>query len=123
MAIGEHGDVPGGTRICLCIAEDDLRTWVIEELKLITWVQPAIVTAKDLSAIEPATVAVMIIDRLAPPDLELLRGWAVPVVAIGADPGIAGAQVLGPKLTSRELKQALRSTVRGSPETHESVPG
>ena len=48
MAMREDGHVPGGKRICLCIAEDDLRSWVTEELLLITWVvQPAVVTPAD----------------------------------------------------------------------------
>jgi len=116
--------VPGATRICLCIAEDDLRSWVTEELLLITWVtQPTLVTTTALSAIDPATVSVVIVgvDRLAPPELELLRSWTVPVIAIGADPGISGAHVLGPRLTSRELKVAIRATVFRPPQTRESA--
>ena len=118
----EDGRVPGGTRICLCIAEDDLRTWVSEELLLITWVaQAAVVTVPDLAAIDPATAAVVVVDRLASPDLELLRSWSVPVIVIGADPGVPGAVVLGAKLTSRELKQAIRAAVLRPKETRESA--
>lgn len=122
MAMREDGRVPGGKRICLCIAEDDLRSWVTEELLLITWVvQPAVATVPELAAIDPTTAAVIVVDRLASPDLELLRRWAVPVIVIGADPGLAGAVVLGPKLTSRELKQAIRATVLHPPESRESA--
>ena len=111
-------------RIALWIAEEDLRTWVMEELLLITWVsQPVIVTVADVSLVDPDLTSLLVVgvDRLAPRDLELVRRWTVPVIAIGADAGIPRAQVLGPKLTSRELKQALRATLQTPRESPKSA--
>lgn len=113
-----------GTRICLWIVEDDLRTWVVEELLLMGWSSPPqLVTAHELAAIDPTTLGVLVldVDRLSPHDLEVIRGWTCPIIAIGADPGIARAHLLPPKLTSRELKQAIRSTAFATPETRESA--
>jgi hypothetical protein len=99
-------------RICLCIVEDDLRSWVLDELKLITWVVlPEILVTTEVATIDPQTSVVIAgLDRATPHVLEQLRErtWRVPLIAIGKDHGIAADQVLGPKLTSRELKQALR---------------
>jgi hypothetical protein len=85
----------------------------MEELLLITWVsRPTIVTAHELQAVDPAGLSLLVlgVDHLPPVDLELARTWAVPVIAIGtATTGIAHS--LGPKLTSRELKQALRAAL------------
>ena len=82
-----------------------------------TWIErPALVIAAHLSALDgEASLLVLGVDRLPPSDLELVRSWTVPVIAIGADPGIPRAHVLGPKLTSRELKRALRAAL-----THET---
>jgi hypothetical protein len=100
-------------RICLWIAEEDLRTWVMEELLLVTWTSPpSLVVAADPAAVDrDASLLVLGVDRLSPSDLDLVRSWSVPVIAIGADPGIPRAHVLGPKLTSRELKRALRAAL------------
>ena len=112
-------------RICLCIAEDDLRSWVMEELLLMTWVsQPTIVTAHDLDAIDPADVSLLVlgVDRVAPRALEVARTWTVPVIAIGTSPaGISRAHSLGAKLTSRELKQALRATLLAPASSRKSA--
>ena len=88
-----------------------------------TWApQPTLVIAADLSAVDrDASLLVLGVDRLPPRDLELVRSWTVPVIAIGADAGIPRAHVLGPKLTSRELKQALRATVLASRESPKSA--
>jgi hypothetical protein len=93
-------------RICLCIAEDDLRTWVMEELLLMTWVmeQPTFVTTTELGTINIAGMSLVIVDTDRLPRVPL----AVPIIAIGPDPGIPGIQALSAKLTSRELKQAIR---------------
>ena len=99
-------------RICLCIVEDDLRSWVLDELKLITWiVLPEIQILTDLAAIDAqASVVIVGLDRATPRMLEQLRDrtWRTPLIAIGKDHGIAADRVLEPRLTSRELKQALR---------------
>jgi hypothetical protein len=92
-------------RICLCIAEDDLRAWVKDELMLMTWVgTPTLVFIDELQPVD-ANVIVVGIDRLSPRDrVELQsRTWTTPVITIGK-----GGD-LGPRLTSRELKQAIRA--------------
>jgi len=91
-----------------------------------TWVSPpTFVSTADLSAIDPGSMQVLIIgiDRLATRDLERLRTrtWAVPVITVGADAGIPGAQVLSSKLTSRELKHALRTTLAAAARRPESA--
>lgn len=113
-----------GARICLWIVDDDLRAWVLEELLLMTWLSPPqLVTVHDLAAIDPTKVGVLVVDvdHMAPHDLEVLRSWTCPIIAIGPDPGIADAHVLPPGLTSRELKQAIRSTAFARPGPRDSA--
>ena len=82
-----------------------------------TWVdQPVFVTISDLAAIDVATVSILIIDASRLPEVP-----AVPVIAIGAAPGRAGVHVLPAKLTSRELKQAIRAASTPPPRTAESA--
>lgn len=113
-----HDDVVG-PRICLWIEDDDLRAWVVEELSLMTWVSPPIlVSVWELPA---DRTGLLILDHIPQTGLEAVRSWPSPVIAIGADPGVAGALVLGPELTSRELKQAIRSTAFAGLETRKSA--
>lgn len=103
-------------RISLCIAEDDLRSWVMEELLLMTWVadQPMFDTMADPSDVDPSA-ALLIVDAD-----RALHAPAVPTIAIGSDPGIAGVVVLPTKLTSRELKLAMRLALPRGPRTAEA---
>ena len=114
-------------RICLCIAEDDLRSWVMDELLLMTWVEaPTLTSAASLAAVDPTTADVVIVglDRLAPHERDHLRAraWATPLIVIGRDDGELGCEhVLGPRLTSRELKRALRAVLYDSPARESAV--
>lgn len=91
----------------------------MEELLLMTWVveQPTFVIVADPAMLDPAaSLAIVDADRLAtlPP---------VPVIAIGTTPTLPGVSVLSPKLTSRELKQAIRHAMPRGPRTSESALG
>ena len=100
-------------RICLCIAEDDLRAWVKDELLLITWIgTPSIQIVEELGPVD-ANVIVIGIDRLSATDREELRTrtWKTPVITIGRDGDYPNVVALGPRLTSRELKQAIRTSL------------
>ena len=116
-------------RLCLSIADDDLRSWIVEELLLMTWVHaPALTNASSLAAIEPAEMDVLVVDvdRLAPDERDALcaRTWKTPVIAIGQKAaGLACTHVLGPRLTSRELKRALRATLFAESAPRDSAFG
>ena len=110
-------------RICLCIAEEDLRTWVMEELMLMTWIdKPSLTIINELAPVD-ANVIVIGVDKLSARDREELRTrtWTTPVIAIGRDADVPNAHVLGPRLTSRELKQALRATLFDRQATKSAV--
>ena len=87
----------------------------MDELILMTWVEmPTLTSAASLSAFDPKTMSLIIVgaDRLPPHAREHLRTrtWATPVIAIGREAGdLRCEHVLGTRLTSRELKQAMRS--------------
>lgn len=83
-----------------------------------TWVeeQPTFVITNDLRSIDPSATLVIA-------DAAVARPQAVPVIAIGADPGIPGIYVLPAKLTSRELKLTIRQALPRGPRTAESALG
>jgi hypothetical protein len=117
-----------GPRICLCIAEEDLRSWVLDELMLMTWpTQPiytTIIDLEDIAAMAPNVVLVGV-DRIPPHVVEQLRArtWTTPVIAIGAGSvGFPAEHILGTWLTSRELKQALRATLLEATRPHPEHP-
>ena len=119
----------GALRICLCIIEDDLRSWVMEELLLMTWVEaPALTSAASLSAFDPNAMSLVLVgvDRLGHHEREHLRTrtWRTPVIAIGREvQDLSCEHILGPRLTSRELKQALRATLFAPSAPRESAVG
>jgi hypothetical protein len=105
-------------RICLCIAEDDLRTWVKDEVMLMTWVgTPTIVIIDELEPVD-ANVIVVGVDRLSARDREALRDrtWTTPVITIGKGGDLSS------RLTSRELKQAIRARL-GAAQSSKSAAG
>ncbi len=109
-------------RICVAIAEDDLRAWVLEELQLLSWsVRPVIEVVADLAALHPEGMSVLVVDtdRRTAAELERLhaRTSSAPIIAIGTSPNLPFEHVLGPGLTSRELARALRATLANPPQT------
>jgi hypothetical protein len=93
----------------------------MEELLLMTWVkeQPTFVTTTDLDTFDATAMSLVIVDTDRLPRAAL----AVPVIAIGDDPGIPEIHVLPTKLTSRELKLAIRIALPRGPRTVESALG
>jgi hypothetical protein len=112
---------PEPIRVAVFAPDDELRGWLVEELSLMTWMgalQLDTLTAMTLDAIEPDALDLLIVDldRMSPADVQTIatRSWTAPVIAIGTvrDPReYRFDQVLGSRLTSRELKQAIRKTV------------
>lgn len=103
-------------RICVCAADDDLRTWVIDELSLISWIGRLQIEAvaslgDDVLRPHERDIVIVELDRLDARQHELLRAraWSTPTIAIGRIPdGATVDRVLGARVTSRELKQAVR---------------
>jgi hypothetical protein len=98
----------------VCGADEDLRAWIVEELRLMTWIGEVELGAVAALAEAPPQLELLIIgsDGLSPGDLDRIasRRRATPIVAVGATT-IAADRMFGPKLTSRELKQAIRELV------------
>jgi hypothetical protein len=92
----------------------------MEELLLMTWVveQPTFVTTPDLGTVDTTAMSLVIVDTDRLPGASL----AVPVIAIGVDPGIPGIHVLSARLTSHELKHVIRAALPRGPRTAESAP-
>lgn len=94
-----------------------------------TWVEsPTLTTAASLAAIDPSAMSLVVVgaDRLAHQEREHLRTrtWRTPVIAIGREAADLGCEhVLGPRLTSRELKQALRATLFAPTAPRETAVG
>jgi hypothetical protein len=104
-------------RVCVCANDDDLRAWILDELLLMTWVGALeldpITRLRD--ARSGANLVIVGTEGLGPGDLDHLHAVTAPVIAVGTAPaGIAFASVLSTKLTSRELKQAIRGTLPGT---------
>jgi hypothetical protein len=98
----------------VCGADDDLRAWIVEELRLMTWVGEVELTSVASLADAPGPLELLIIDSegLTQADLDRLasRRRTTPVIAVG-NTVIAAERTFGPRLTSRELKQAIRELV------------
>jgi hypothetical protein len=81
-----------------------------------TWVGEVELASVATLAEAPAQLELLIIgsDELSPADLDRLatRRRTTPIVAVGSA-AIAADRMFGPKLTSRELKQAIRELLRG----------
>ena len=101
-------------RVCVCGADEDLRAWIVEELRLMTWVGEVELTSVASLADAPAQLELVILgsDGLTQADLERVsvRRRTTPVIAVG-NTVIAAERTFGPRLTSRELKQAIRELV------------
>ena len=94
-----------------------------------TWAEtPTLTSAASLTAFDPSTMSLVVVgaDRLGVHEREHLRTrtWRTPVIAIGREgTDLACEHVLGPRLTSRELKQALRATLFAPSPPRESAVG
>lgn len=96
--------------------DHELRGWLIDELALMS---PTI-DARTADAIDggPAQLLIVGLDSLAPAEIErlatVLDDRAVPVIGIGVAttlPAAAFASVLDAKLTSKQLKRAVRDAL------------
>lgn len=98
----------------MCGQDDDLRAWIVEELRLMTWIGELELTSAATPADAPAQLELLILgsDGLTAGDLERVaqRRRTTPVIAVGST-HMTADRSFGPKLTSRELKQAIRELV------------
>jgi hypothetical protein len=101
-------------RVCVCGQDEDLRAWIIEELRLMTWIGEVELTSAASLAEAPPQLELLILgsDGLTTSELERVaqRRRSTPVISVGSSP-IGADRSFGPKLTSRELKQAIRELV------------
>lgn len=112
---------PEQVRVAVFAPDDELRGWLVEELSLMTWMgalQLDTLAAVTMDAIDPDALDLLIIDldRMSAAEVQSIakRSWTAPVIAIGTLRDRREYQfdhVLGPRLTSRELKQAIRQAV------------
>lgn len=105
---------PASIRICVCGPDDELRGWIVEELQLMTWVgglEVDSISGVSEDALRPDAYDVVIagIDGISPADAERLarRSWTTPLIAVGT-PAVGANRTLSSKLTSRDLKSAVR---------------
>ena len=96
-------------RIRVLTTDRELRAWLVDELALMS---PTI-EVQTTETLDGAGASLLIVglDALAAADLERLRELTVPVIAIGVpNAQLAGSSVcvLDPKLTSKQLKGAVR---------------
>ena len=101
-------------RVCVCGQDEDLRAWIVEELRLMTWISDVELSSAATLAEAPSQLELLIVgsDGLTTADLDriALRRRSTPVIGVGST-HIAADRFFGPKLTSRELKQAIRELV------------
>jgi hypothetical protein len=101
-------------RIGLCVADDELRAWLADELALMTWIGSLrIEPTESLPTWDGLSLVIAEVDALSAEQLEVLRcsGTRTHVIAIATSPtppGIAFAGVLNATLTSRQLRSAVR---------------
>jgi hypothetical protein len=93
--------------------DGELRAWLVDELALMS----PMLEVKSIESLDASAAHLLIVstDALAVADVERLRTIAIPVIAIGAvGPQLAAipfASVLDAKLTSRQLKRAVRDSL------------
>jgi hypothetical protein len=101
-------------RVCVCGTDEDLRAWIVEELRLMTWIGEVELSSVASLADAPVQLELVILgsDGLTQSDLERIaaRRRTTPVIAVG-NTVVAAERTFGPRLTSRELKQAIRELV------------
>ena len=95
-------------RVCVYATDLELRTWIVDELSLMTWLgalQLEIASSFDAIGSDRDLVIIGVDSALR------ARTWRAPTIAIGAaDPALAD-RVLPPSSTSRQLKQAIRELI------------
>jgi hypothetical protein len=112
---------PEPVRVAVFAPDDELRAWLVEELTLMAWkgaLDLVTLTAVTADALKTASLDLLIVDldrmSLADVDVIATRTSTAPVIGIGTlrDHRVDRfEQVLGPRLTSRELKRAIRTIV------------
>jgi hypothetical protein len=110
---------PEPVRVAVFAPDDELRTWLVEELSLMTWMGALqLATLTSTESLDPDALDLLIVDldRMSAADVQTIatRSWSAPVIAIGTVRDRREYRfdhVLGSGLTSRELKQAIRQAV------------
>jgi hypothetical protein len=111
--------IPSGTRIQVFARDADLRAWLLDELALLSPASAVEVRALDTLEQTAATdVLIVDIDHLNEGDIELLRSAILrhtSVIAIGSPHALSVRLdftcVLDTRLTSKQLKRAVRDVV------------
>lgn len=106
--------VPESIRVCVCGPDEELRAWIVEELALMTWLGSVQLESSASLLDEPQAFQLVIagLDGASQEEVDRLaaRDWTTPLIAIGSRP-VPAHRVLGTRLTSRELKQAIRDLI------------
>jgi hypothetical protein len=102
--------VPEPVRVCVCAADAELRTWLLEELSLMTWIGPLQLTTLARYTPTDADLVIVGLDHLDAGELAQLRERRsiTPMIAIGTADDIRADRMFGASVTSRELKQSIR---------------
>ena len=99
-------------RIRVLTNDQELRAWLVDELALISpTIEAQIAESLDTTG---ADMLIVGLDSLPAAHVELLRELSIPVIAIGATPNtLSGSRVcvLDAKLTSKQLKRAVRDSL------------
>jgi hypothetical protein len=101
-------------RVCVCGPDEELRAWIAEELALMTWLGSVQLESSASLLDEPQAYQLVIagLDGASDEEVDRLaaRNWTTPLIAIGSR-SVPAHRVLGTRLTSRELKQAIRELI------------
>jgi hypothetical protein len=100
-------------RVVIYTQDRELRAWLVDELALISpTIEARTVDALDASA---AQLLIVGIDTLTLAEIDRLRALTIPIIAIGAATrqlaSLPFACVLDARLTSKQLKYAVRDTL------------
>ena len=103
-------------RVRIYARDRELRAWLVDELALMS--SSIAAQADDVLDATGAQLVIVGADALTLAELEYLRALTIPVIAIGAPANahasMSFAYLLDARLTSRQLKRAVRE-VLGSP--------
>jgi hypothetical protein len=105
---------PEPIHVCVFARDEDLRGWLVDELLLMTWLgalELGLASSVADACAHTTDLAIVGLDGLSVDETRLLHEHPA-VIAIGTPATeLARARVLASRLTSRELKQAIRETL------------
>jgi hypothetical protein len=98
--------------VCVFTRDEELRGWLVDELLLMTWLGVVeIDLVASLDGVAGADLAIVGLDALTRDELAQLHG-RTRMIAIGTPPAdLSPARVLDARLTSKELKRAIRDAL------------